>query len=59
MFETLRSNIIQYFMLINKNLRDKIKEDEMGMICSTLEGVEESIKDFGGKARKKETTSQT
>jgi hypothetical protein len=43
-------------MLINRNLKDKIMEDGMGRICSTLEGVEECIRDFGGKARKKETT---
>jgi hypothetical protein len=34
---------------------NQIKEDEMGRICSK-DGEEECIEDFGGKARRKETS---
>jgi hypothetical protein len=44
------------YFLPNKN--DQIKEDEMGGTCST-NGEEEWILDFGGKARRKETTRKT
>jgi hypothetical protein len=35
-----------------------VKEDEMGA-CSTNGGVEEGKWDFGGKAKRKETTRKT
>jgi hypothetical protein len=33
-----------------------VKGDEMGRACSTNGGEAECIKDFGGNARRKETT---
>jgi hypothetical protein len=32
---------------------DKVKEQELGVACSTHEGKEECIQDFGGKPEKK------
>jgi hypothetical protein len=37
----------------------KSGEDEMGRSCTTHGGEEECIHDFGGKARKKETTRES
>jgi hypothetical protein len=34
-----------------------VKEDKMDKACSTHGGKEECIQDFGGKARRKETTT--
>jgi hypothetical protein len=38
------------------NSNDQVKEDEMGRACSANGEEEECIEDFGGKARRKETT---
>jgi hypothetical protein len=34
---------------------DQVKEDEMERVCSTHEEENECVKDFRGKARRKET----
>jgi hypothetical protein len=41
------------------NLKEQVKEDKIGKACSTNGGAEECIWDFGGKARRKETTRKT
>jgi hypothetical protein len=37
----------------------QVKEDKMGRACTTNGGEEDRIQDFGGKARRKETTRKT
>jgi hypothetical protein len=39
--------------LLDHNYNEQFNEDEIGRTCSTHEGEEECIKDFGGKARSK------
>jgi hypothetical protein len=39
-----------------KNCNDRVKEDEMGRAFSTYGSEQECMQDFGGKARRKETT---
>jgi hypothetical protein len=41
------------------NQNDQVKDDKIGMACSTNGGEEECIQDISGKARRKETTRNT
>jgi hypothetical protein len=47
----------QFSLTCSQN--EKVKEDEMGMICSTHGLEDECIEHFGGKGKKKETTRDT
>jgi hypothetical protein len=44
--------------MLHKIQNDQVKQDEMGRACSAY-GEEESKQDFGGKARRIETTRRT
>jgi hypothetical protein len=41
------------------NYNDQVKEDEIGRACKMHGGEEKYIYNFGGKARRKETTRET
>jgi len=40
-------------------LGDQIKKNKMGELCSTYEGEERCIQDFGGETQRKEMTWKT
>jgi hypothetical protein len=57
MIKIYNASCMKWFTKYNSN--DQVKEDEMGRACGTYRGEDESIEDFGGKARRKETTRKT
>jgi hypothetical protein len=48
----------RYYQIVGVEY-DHVKEDEMGRALSTHGGEEESMKGFGGKARRKDTARKT
>jgi hypothetical protein len=48
-----------YDLVLFAKQNDEVKEDEMGMACSTHGGEEECTEDFGGESGRKETTRKT
>jgi hypothetical protein len=53
----MRSFVICAHLRIS--LIDQINDNEVGEACITCERGEKSVQGFGGKARRKETTSKT
>jgi hypothetical protein len=52
-------NVCGTFVIISRNLPYKVMEDEMGRACNIHRLEEECMKDFGGKATRKETSKKT